>query len=118
MKFELFNEIDTEARTKETLLKNLRKAKNMVDIKDNATPCDFAKAGFFYSHPRMTGLQVHVQCTWRQRHKKSKLSGRQNFTRKNFPDEARKSFPRHKRQKCVNCYCDKYIAFFANFVGG
>ena len=34
-----------------------------------------------------------------QRHKKSKLSGRQNFTRKNFPDEARKSFSRQKSAK-------------------
>ena len=33
-----------------------------------------------------------------QRHKKSKLSGRQNFTRKKFPDGARKSF---SRQKCA-----------------
>ena len=44
----------------------------------------------------------------RQRPKKSQLSGRQNFTRKNFPDEVRKFFWRHLRQKCVNCFCDIY----------
>ena len=43
-----------------------------------------------------------------QRPKKSQLSGRQNFTRKNFPDEVRKFFWRHLRQKCVNCFCDIY----------
>ena len=34
-----------------------------------------------------------------QRPKKSKLSGWQTLTRKNFPDEARKSFLRQLRQK-------------------
>ena len=34
-----------------------------------------------------------------QRPKKSKLSGWQTLTRKNFPDEARKSFSRQIRQK-------------------
>jgi len=42
-----------------------------------------------------------------QRPKKSKISGRQTFTRKNFPDEARQSFPRHLCQKCVICFHDK-----------
>ena len=30
----------------------------MLDIKDTATPHHLASEGFFYSHPRMTGLQV------------------------------------------------------------
>ena len=34
-----------------------------------------------------------------QRHKKKKLSVRQNYTRKNFPDEAHKSFSRQKYAK-------------------
>ena len=45
-----------------------------------------------------------------QRHKKSKLSGRQNSTRKNFPDGVRKSFLRHMCQKCVNCFRDIYAS--------
>ena len=53
-----------------------------------------------------------------QGHKKSKLSGRQNITRKNFLDRVRKSFSRQKcaksvqivlrhkcAQKCINCFC-------------
>ena len=28
------------------------------EIKDSATPHHFASSGFFYSHPRMTGLEV------------------------------------------------------------
>ena len=43
-----------------------------------------------------------------QRHKKSKLSGWQDFMRKNFPDGVLKSFSRHMRQKCVNRFRDKY----------
>ena len=30
----------------------------MDEIKDSATPHHFASSGFFYSHPRMTGLEV------------------------------------------------------------
>ena len=30
----------------------------ILEIKDNATPQHFASSGFFYSHPRMTGLQA------------------------------------------------------------
>ena len=41
-----------------------------------------------------------------QRPKKSQLSGRQNFTRKNFPDKVRKLFSRHLCQKCVNWFRD------------
>ena len=41
-----------------------------------------------------------IPTVW-QRPKKSKVSGRPTFTRKNFPDEARQSFPRHICQKCV-----------------
>ena len=42
----------------------------------------------------------------KQRPEKSQLSSWQTFTRKNFPDKARKSFPRHRCQKCVNCFRD------------
>ena len=45
-------------------------------------------------------------CTYLQRPKKSKISGRQTFMRKNFPDEARKSFPRHICQMFVNRFCN------------
>ena len=60
---------------------------------------------------------------WWQRPKKSKISGRQTFMRKNFPDEARKSFPRHICQKCVIRFRDRNAKsrcnnFLANFVGG
>ena len=52
-----------------------------------------------------------------QRPKKSKLSGWQLSTRKNFPDEVRKSFSRQKKRVnhfrdkkvCVNCFCNKKV---------
>ena len=55
MNAEPLSETVRESRAKENLW---RKRKIMVDILDRATPQDFANAGFFYSHPRMTGLQV------------------------------------------------------------
>ena len=54
--------------------------------------------------------KAHIQVSSKaikQRPKKSKISGRQTFTRKNFPDEARQSFPRHICQKCVIRFHDK-----------
>ena len=42
------------------------------------------------------GYDQHDEC---QRPKKSKLSGWQTLTRKNFPDEVRKSFSRQMHQK-------------------
>ena len=44
-----------------------------------------------------------------QRHKKSKLSGQQNFTRKNFPDGVREFFfATYMCQKCINHSCNIY----------
>ena len=43
-----------------------------------------------------------------QRPQKSELSGWQLSTRKNFPDEVRKSFSRQK--VCVNRFCNKKCA--------
>ena len=50
---------------------------------------------WFVSQSKISHLRslVHPPCM--QRHKKSKLSGWQNFMRKNFPDGVRKSFSRH-----------------------
>jgi len=61
---DLLNGSDRELQAKESLLRISRAKENlfkiMVDILDRATPYDFANAGFFYSHPRMNGLQVHI----------------------------------------------------------
>ena len=54
----LDNYCGKESKAQENLLGNLKKTKLMEEILQNATPLDFAKAGFFYSHPRMKGLQV------------------------------------------------------------
>ena len=51
---------DTESKTKENLLRNPKKTKLMAEILEKSNPIDFANAGFFYSHPRMQGLQVAV----------------------------------------------------------
>ena len=59
---DLLSATDRELQAKENLLRisGVKEDlfKIMVDILDSATPHDFANAGFFYSHPRMTGLQV------------------------------------------------------------
>ena len=69
-------------------------------------------------------LTVSMQVPMFQRPKKSQFSGRQTFTRKNFPDEARKLFPRHICRKWVNGFhdingkshfCDRYIVSVGNF---
>ena len=52
----LLGQVDRESRPQEN---RLTKIKIMVEILDGASPHDFANVGFFYSHPRMTGLQVH-----------------------------------------------------------
>ena len=53
---------------------------------------------------------LEVWAALKQRHKKSKLSGRHNFIRKNFPDVVHKSFlMAYMRQKCVNRFCDIYV---------
>ena len=61
--FDLLSGTDRELQAKENLLRisGVKEDlfKIMVDILNSATPHDFANAGFFYSHPRMTGLQVH-----------------------------------------------------------
>ena len=44
-----------------------------------------------------------------QRHKESKLSGWQDFMRKNFPDGVRKSFQQHMCQKCVKRFRAKTL---------
>ena len=41
------------ASTEDDIIKGI-----MDEIKDSATPHHFASSGFFYSHPRMTGLEV------------------------------------------------------------
>ena len=51
---------DTESKAKENLLRNPEKTKLMAEILEKSNAIDFAKAGFFYSHPRMQGLQVAV----------------------------------------------------------
>ena len=52
--FEVLNETnETSTVRAENLVKRM-----MLDIKDTATPHHLASEGFFYSHPRMTGLQV------------------------------------------------------------
>ena len=71
---------------------------------------DLSQAGQVWNY--MQGILCH-QCVFihtahiLQRPKKSKISGRQTFTRKNFPDEARQTFPRHICQKCVIRFHDK-----------
>ena len=47
----------------------------------------------------MQQLPVSFSLSFSQRPKKSKLSGWQTLTRKNFPDEVRKSFLRQMHQK-------------------
>ena len=51
---------DTESKAKDNLLRNPKKTKLMAEILEKSNPIDFANAGFFYSHPRMQGLQVAV----------------------------------------------------------
>ena len=68
-------------------------------------------------------FHINIQLRWqnlrryRQRPKKSELSGWQLSTRKNFPDEVRKLFSRQKnrvncfrdKKRCVNSFCDKKV---------
>ena len=64
------------------------------------------------------GVRPHHQRVT-QRPKKSELSGWQLSTRKNFPDEVRKSFLRQKKpvsrfcdkRVCVNCFCNKKVCW-------
>ena len=49
---------DAESKTKDNLLRNPERTKLMAEILEKSNPIDFANAGFFYSHPRMQGLQV------------------------------------------------------------
>ena len=64
------------------------------------------------------GKLLHTHYSPPQRPKKSELSGWQLSTRKNFPDEVRKSFLRQKKRVnrfrdkkvCVNSFCDKKSA--------
>ena len=50
---DVITEIDESSSAGDELMNRL-----ISEIKDNATPQHFASSGFFYSHPRMTGLQV------------------------------------------------------------
>ena len=50
---DVITEIDESSSAEDDLMNRL-----ISEIKDNATPQHFASSGFFYSHPRMTGLQV------------------------------------------------------------
>ena len=50
---DVITEIDESSSAGDELMNSL-----ISEIKDNATPQHFASSGFFYSHPRMTGLQV------------------------------------------------------------
>ena len=62
--------------------------------------CVFPTTAFvFESYLKGDTLLILFKC-YHQRPKKSELSGWQNSTRKNFPDEVRKSFLR--QIKCVN----------------
>ena len=49
----VLNKIDESTKVRAYLVNRM-----MLDILDKATPHHFAMSGFFYSHPRMTGLQV------------------------------------------------------------
>ena len=58
MEFSFIDHVDEEAQVKEQLLMNLGHTRAMISTRDNFSPFHFAKAGFFYSHPRLNGLQV------------------------------------------------------------
>ena len=50
---DVITEIDESSPEGDELMNRL-----ISEIKDKATPQHFASSGFFYSHPRMTGLQI------------------------------------------------------------
>ena len=58
MKFSLIDKTEEETQVKKQLLKNLSHTRAMITTRDHFSPLNFAEAGFFYSHPRLTGLQV------------------------------------------------------------
>ena len=58
MKFSLLDKTEEETQVKKQLLKKLGYTRAMISTRDHFSPLHFAEAGFFYSHPRLTGLQV------------------------------------------------------------
>ena len=56
--FATLDEVDNIISVGTSLQKNIKHARLMIEVKDNFNPLKYAEAGFFYSHPRLTGLQV------------------------------------------------------------
>ena len=60
MTFATLERVDNTIAAEASLQKNIKHAQLMIDVKDNFNPMKYAQAGFFYSHPRLTGLQVMI----------------------------------------------------------